>query len=133
MMAHEVERPEKVDPEVVEKAQRRRFSASYKQKILDEIARCSDGAERGRVLRREGLYRSHISTWSRQRNEGALAGLRPKKRGRRPQPVDRQAGRVNELEREVSRLRKKLEQAETIIDVQKKLSQLLGESSEGSP
>lgn len=131
-MADEAGKLEKIDPEVVEKAKRRRFSASYKLKILEAIERCSKGSERGELLRREGLYRSHISTWSRQRDVGALEGLAPKKRGRKPRPVDAQARRVAELEREVTRLGKKLEQAETIIDVQKKLSRLLGLDPEGS-
>lgn len=122
-------KPEGIDTEVVEKARRRRFSASYKLKILEEVDRCSGASERGRVLRREGLYRSHLSTWRRQREEGALRGLAPKKRGRKPRAVDPQARRVAELEREVARLHKKLEQAETIIGVQKKLSQLLEKTS----
>ena len=118
-----------IDPEVVAKAQRRRFSAAYKLRILEEVDRCSDGRARGRILRREGLYRSHLSTWRQQRDAGALEGLAPKKRGRKPRVVDPQAGRLAELERENSRLRRKLEQAETIIGVQKKLSQLLSTSS----
>ena len=123
-------KPEGVDPEVVEKAQRRRFSASYKLKILEEVDRCSDASERGRILRREGLYRSHISTWRRQRDEGALQGLTPKKRGRKARPVDPQARRVAELEREVARLHRKLEKAETIITFQKKVSLLLEKMSD---
>jgi len=131
-MAPKAQNLQPVDPEVVEKARRRRFSASYKLKILEAADRCSNAAERGQLLRQEGLYRSHLSTWSKQREEGALEGLTPKKRGRKTRPVDPQARRVAELEREVVRLRKKLEQAETIIDVQKKLSQLLSQTSEGS-
>lgn len=130
MMGHEEQKlgRDGSDPEVVPKAQRRRFSAAYKLRILEEVDRCPDAHARGQVLRREGLYRSHVSTWRRQRDDGALEGLTPKKRGRKPREVDPQARRVAELERECSRLRHKLEQAEMIIDVQKKLSQLLNTS-----
>ena len=114
------------DPEVPAKARRRRFTAQYKLRILEEVERCSQLGDVGALLRREGLYSSHLSKWRQQRDAGALAGLTPKKRGRKPRPVDPQARRVAELERENARLRDKLEKAETIIDVQKKLSQLLG-------
>ena len=119
------------DPEVPAKARRRTFTAKYKLKILAEADGCSKPGEIGALLRREGLYSSHLSKWRQQREEGALAGLTPKKRGRKPRPVDPQARRVAELERENARLQRKLEQAETIIEVQKKLSRLL-ESSEAS-
>jgi transposase len=92
---------------------------------LEEADRCEPG-EIGALLRREGLYSSHLTTWRRQREAGALAGLTPRKRGRRAQPVDVQGARVAELEREVERLRQRLLQAETIIEVQKKVSLLLG-------
>ena len=120
------------DPEVPAKARRRRFTAQYKLGILEEVDRCTQPGEIGAVLRREGLYSSHLSKWRQQRDAGALAGLTPKKRGRKPRPVDPQAQRVAELERENARLRDKLEKAETIIEVQKKLSQLLANPQEGS-
>ena len=113
------------DPEVPPKARRRTFTAKYKLKILAEADECSKPGEIGALLRREGLYSSHLTKWRRLREEGALAGLTPKKRGRKPRPVDPQARRVAELERENARLQRKLEQAETIIEVQKKLSRLL--------
>ena len=113
------------DPEVPAKARRRTFTAKYKLKILAEADGCSKPGEIGALLRREGLYSSHLSKWRQQREEGALAGLTPKKRGRKLRPVDPQARRVAELERENARLLRKLEQAETIIEVQKKLSRLL--------
>ena len=116
------------DPEVPAKARRRTFTAKYKLKILAEADGCSKPGEIGALLRREGLYSSHLSKWRQQREEGALAGLTPKKRGRKPRPVDPQARRVAELERENARLQRKLEQAETIIEVQKKLSRLLESS-----
>ena len=118
------------DPEVPAKARRRRFTAKYKLRILAKADRCSRPGDVGKLLRQEGLYSSLLSRWREQREAGALAALRPKKRGRKPRPVDPQAKRVAELERENARLRQKLEKAETIIEVQKKLSQLLGMEEE---
>jgi len=118
------------DPEVPEKARRRRFSAAYKLRILKAADACTQIGEIGALLRREGLYSSHLSKWRQQRDSGALEGLRPKKRGRKPRPVDPQAKRIAKLERENEHLRRKLEQAETIIDVQKKLSRILGTDGE---
>ena len=112
------------EPEVLPRAKRRRFSAEYKLRILEEADKCTQRGEIGALLRREGLYSSHLSTWRRQRMLGQLAGLSPKKRGRKPQdPVDEE---VTRLRRENERLRTRLEEAEMIIDVQKKLSLLLG-------
>lgn len=110
------------DPQVVEKARRRSFPASYKLRILAEIDRCTEPGQVGVILRREGLYSSHLSKWRQQRE----AGLTPKKRGRKARAVDPQAELVARLEREVARLTDRLEKAETIIAVQKKLSLLLG-------
>ena len=114
-----------LDPEVPAKARRRRFTAKYKLETLAEADGCSKLGEIGKLLRREGLYSSHLSKWRDQREDGALAGLTPKKRGRKARPVDPQAGRVAGLERENARLRHELAKAQTIIEVQKKLSQLL--------
>ena len=119
-------RPVVPDPEVPEKARRRRFKAAYKLEILKAVDACSQPGEIGALLRREGLYSSHLSKWRQQRDAGALKGLWPRKRGRKARPVDRQAKRITQLERENERLRHKLEQAEMIIDVQKKLSRILG-------
>ena len=117
----EVQVPE---PEVLPRAKRRRFSAEYKLHILEEADKCTKRGEIGALLRREGLYSSHLSTWRQQRMLGQLEGLAPKKRGRKPQdPVDEEVAR---LQRENERLHARLEEAEMIIDVQKKLSQLLG-------
>ena len=113
------------DPEVLEKAARRRFTAKYKMEILDEAARCEPG-EIGALLRREGLYSSHLTTWRRQREAGALEALTPRKRGRKATVETQQDRRVAQLQRENERLRERLVQAETIIDVQKKVSGLLG-------
>jgi transposase len=112
------------EPEVLPRAKRRRFLAEYKLRILEEADNCTQRGQIGALLRREGLYSSHLSTWRQQRTLGQLEGLSPKKRGRKPQdPVDEEVAR---LQRENERLRARLEQAEMIIDVQKKLSQLLG-------
>ena len=113
------------DPEVPAKARRRRFTAKYKLGILEEADNCTQAGEVGALLRREGLYSSHLSKWREQREAGALAGLTPKQRGRKARPMDPQARRVAELERENTRLRDQLEKAQTIISVQKKLSRLL--------
>lgn len=110
------------DPEVVSKPKRRRFSNGYKLRTLDEADQCTDG-EVGALLRREGLYSSHLTTWRQQRERGELQHPSAKKRGRQPDP---QAAEVVRLRQENERLRVRLQQAETILDVQKKLSQMLG-------
>jgi len=114
------------DPEVPAKAKRRRFSGEYKRRILKEADRCSKPGEIGALLRREGLYSSHLSTWRKAREQGELAGLRPKKRGAKVDPGKIAAQESDKLRRENARLKKKLEQAELIIEVQKKVSKLLG-------
>lgn len=111
------------DPEVMPKAERRRFSAAYKQRILQEAEACTQPGEVGALLRREGLYSSHLTTWRRQRRRGELQGLAPTKRGRKADP---QAAEIARLQRENKRLKAQLERAEMIIDVQKKLSHMLG-------
>lgn len=116
--------------EVVARPKRRSFSAAYKRSILEEADRCTRPGEIGALLRREGLYSSNLTTWRRQRERGELAGA---KRGRKP--ASDQAKQLRELQRENARLRQKLEQAELVIEVQKKLSQLLGvtETKSGGP
>ena len=113
------------DPEVSDKANRRRFTAKYKLDILEQADHCEPG-QMGALLRREGLYSSHLTTWRRQREDGALQALGARKRGRKAKGVDAQTKRLKELERENERLRQHLAQAQTIIEVQKKLSSLLG-------
>ena len=115
--------PAEVSSEVVARAQRRRFRAEYKLRILQEADRCAPG-ELGALLRREGLYSSNLSKWRRQRQAGQLAGLRPNKRGRK---VDARAQEVTRLERENARLQVQLERAELIIEAQKKLLVLLNQ------
>lgn len=116
---------QKPDPEVPEKKPRRKFTANYKLRILSEIDASTHPGDIGAILRREGLYSSNITTWKRQRREGTLKGLSPKKRGRKKRSVSPDAKRIAELERENRKLAKKLKQAETIIDVQKKISEIL--------
>lgn len=111
------------DPEVPAKAQRRKFTAEYKLQIVREAERCKEPGEIGALLRREGLYSSLLTAWRREVEQGTRAALRSKKRGPKARVVD---PRVKELERENARLRKRLEHAELIITVQKKVSALLG-------
>ncbi len=118
------------DPEVMPKAERRKFSAEYKRRILEESDRCTEPGQIGALLRREGLYSSHLSTWRQQREQGLLEVLSPKKRGRQGQ--DEVEKEVVRLRRENERLQARLEQAEAVIDVQKKLSRLLGLVTEES-
>jgi len=119
------------DPEVPARAQRRKFSAEYKKRILEEADACKgQHGAKGALLRREGLYSSHLTTWRKQREKAELDGLRPKKRGRKAKPINPLARRVRELESETRRLHKQLDKAETIILFQKKLSEMLGISLE---
>jgi transposase len=112
------------DPEVLPRAERRQYTAQYKLRILEEVERCTERGQIGALLRREGLYSSHLSKWRRQRAEGLLQALSPQKRGRKAQEVG--VEELARLQRENERLRARLGQAEMIIDVQKKLSRLLG-------
>ena len=108
------------------KAERRRFSAEYKRRILREADACTQPGELSALLRREGLYSSHLSTWRAARERGELAGLSPRKRGPKARSKDPRDKRITQLEREVLRLRARAERAEALIEVQKKVSELLG-------
>ncbi len=112
--------------EVVERATRRRFTGEYKQRILREAAGVTARGEIGALLRREGLYSSHLNTWRAEAERGALAGLGAKPRGPKPALLDPRDKRIAELERDVAQLGRRAERAEAIVEVQKKLSQLLG-------
>ena len=114
------------DVEVAEKAVRRQFSAEYKRTILMEADACTREGAIGAVLRREGLYSSHLAVWRAARERGAIAGLAPKKRGPKVAPVDPRDRKIVELERETRRLTSRLERAEALVDLQKKVSMLLG-------
>jgi transposase len=119
------------NPEVREKAQRRIYTAEYKLRILQETDNCNEG-QIGAILRREGLYSSHLTTWRRQREAGVLAALRDDKRGRKATVVNPLQGEVERLQRENQRLTQRLEQAELILEIQKKVSTMLGVSLEGN-
>lgn len=120
-----IERTPAPDPEVVPKVRRRRFTAEYKLRILREADACTKPGQIGALLRREGLYSSHLSEWSRRRDKGFLTAAGETRRGRKAKPVDPSAKRVAELERENRRLSEKLRKAEIIIDFQKKVQALL--------
>jgi transposase-like protein len=116
--------PSVTNPEVLEKAQRRIYPAEYKLRILQETDTYSEG-QIGAILRREGLYSSHLTTWRRQRQAGQLAALTDNKRGRKPTPENPLSAEVERLRRENQRLSQRLQQAELIIDIQKKASAIL--------
>lgn len=113
------------NPEVTEKAQRRIYSAEYKLRILQETDNCAEG-QVGAILRREGLYSSHLTTWRRQRQQGQLAALRDNKRGRKAVSVNPLQAEVEQLRRENARLQRRLQQVELVVDIQKKTSTILG-------
>jgi transposase-like protein len=125
--------------ETLERPRRRTFTAEYKLRILQEADAASAAGDIGLLLRRESLYSSHLAAWRREREAGAHAGL-SKRRGPAPRRLTAEKKRVAQLERENERLRHRLKKAEVIIEVQKKLHELLGipitsppESEENSP
>jgi len=111
------------DPEVLEKAKRRRFTAEYRLDIVRQADACKEPGEIGALLRREGLYSSALLLWRRQRDVGALSTMKGQKRGPKAKVVDPQ---VTALTKENARLQRKLTQAEAIIEVQKKIAEILG-------
>lgn len=114
------------NPEVLEKPVRRHFTAEYKLRIVSQAdAAGQQPGKVGELLRREGLYASHLSTWRKQREQGTLAALAPKKRGRKASQPDPLVKENRRLQRENERLTARLRQAETIIDIQKKVSEIL--------
>lgn len=113
------------DPEVTARPKRRRFSVAYKARIVRAAEACTVSGEVGALLRREGLYSSQLSRWRQAMREGALAGV-AKKRGRKKDPDTELRQRLRNLERENLNLKRQLERAETVIEVQKKLSEMLG-------
>ena len=111
------------DPELLERPRRRRFTAEYKLRVLREADACKGAGEIGALLRREGLYSSHLSHWRHEREEAAQAQLKSRKRGPKAKVQD---PRVKQLERETARLQRRLKHAETIIEIQKKAAELMG-------
>ena len=123
-VAPEPPAPPQPDPEVVAGAKRRTFTAAYKQSILAEADAALPGAI-GALLRREGLYSSHLVTWRRERQVGILKGLTPHRRGPKSKRSP-QENEIQKLRRENQRLTEELRKAEIVIDVQKKVGALLG-------
>jgi transposase len=117
------ESPALADSEVVVRATRRRFTAKYKARVLREVNRCTQSGEIGALLRREGLYASHLITWRRQREADGVAGL-SRKRGPKVNPDSGAARKIAELERSNQRLTEKLRKAGIIIEFQKKMAEL---------
>ncbi len=112
--------------QVVAKPKRRTYTAEYKRRILKEADACTTPGTVGALLRREGLYSSLLVEWRRARRRGELAALAPKKRGRRPTPVDPRDRKIAELERQLAQVTGRAERAEALVDAQKKLAALLG-------
>jgi transposase-like protein len=114
------------NPEVTGKKPRRKFTVKYKLRMLKKADTCTDPGQLGVLLRQEGLYSSNLTTWRKQRDEGTLIAMSPKKRGRKAQPKNPLALEVARLQKENQGLKNKLKQAELIIDAQKKISEILG-------
>lgn len=121
-----VSKDQQPQTEITPQAKRRRFSAQYKLRILEEADRCTQPGQIGALLRREGLYSSNLTTWRRQRDQGQIGALSPKKRGPKPVPDAAMARELAKLRKENQLLEQKLKKAELIIEVQKKVSALLG-------
>jgi transposase len=118
--------PPRSPTEVTSKAKRRRFTAEYKRKVLQEADACTESGQIGALLRREGLYSSHLVTWRHARERGELEGLAPKKRGPKAQEPNPLARELAAKEREIARLKAENAKLQIICDVQKKVSLLLG-------
>jgi len=114
------------ETEVLAKAQRRRFTAEYKRRILKEADRCMRPGEMGALLRREGLYASALTVWRAARERGELAGLAAKKRGRRAKRVDPRDRKIATQEREIAGWKARAQRAEALVDIQKKFSEMVG-------
>ena len=104
----------------------RRFTAAYKLRMLQEVDALSESGQIGALLRREGLYSSNLTTWRRQRDNGTIEALSPKKRGRKALRQDPLLQENEQLRRQNDRLAHRLQKAEAIIDFQKKISEILG-------
>ena len=115
------------ETEVTAKARRRRFTAAEKLQLLREADACTKPGELGALLRRQGLYSSHLSAWRAARKRGELAGLTPRPRGPKAKPVDPRDKKIAELERQTRRLQARLERAEGLIELQNKVAAILSE------
>jgi transposase-like protein len=114
------------ETEVLAKAQRRRFTAEYKRRILKEADRCTHPGEIVALLRREGLYSSALTAWRAARERGALAGLAAKKRGPRARRIDSRDRKLATQERELAQWKARAQRAEALVEIQKKASEILG-------
>ena len=121
------------DPEVVATVRRRQFTSADKRRILEAADRCTQPGEIGALLRKEGIYSSHLTTWRRQRAADERAAVAPQQRGRKADPAQAEERRVRQLTQANDRLRRQLAQANAIIDVQKKLCALLGQPTDETP
>ena len=117
------------DPEVAAKPRRRTFTAEYKLRVLEEIDRADPGGQ-GAILRREGLYSSHLADWRKARRQGALGSL-VRKRGRKAKPADGRDKQISKLERELAKTQEELRKAHLILEVQGKVAGLLGIDLQG--
>ena len=118
--------PPRSPTEVTSKAKRRSFTAEYKRKVLQEVDGCTERGQVGALLRREGLYSSHLTEWRALRESGALAGLEPKKRGPKVAEVNPLARQLADQQRENAQLKAENAKLQIICAIQKKVSQLLG-------
>jgi transposase len=119
--------------QVVAKARRRVFTAEYKRRILKAADACATAGAVGALLRREGLYSSHLVMWRRARTRGELAALTPRKRGRKPAPADPRDRKIAELERQLAEMTGRAQRAEALVDAQKNLGALLGRPETSAP
>ena len=114
------------ETEVLAKAQRRRFTAEYKRRVLKEADRCTRSGEIGALLRREGLYSSALTAWRALRERGELAGLVAKKRGPRSRRADPRDRKIAVQEREIAQWKARAQRAEALVEIQKKFSEMVG-------
>jgi transposase-like protein len=121
------------DVQVAAKLQRRSFTAEYKRRLLKEVDACTTPGAVGALLRREGLYSSHLVEWRRARTRGELAALTPKKRGPKATPVDPRDRKIAELERQLAHMTGRAERAEALVEAQKNLAALLGRPRANAP
>jgi transposase-like protein len=132
MATNEKKAPQDPPTEVVAKATRRRFTAKYKLRILKKADACEAHGALGELLRKEGLYTSHLALWRKQRELGAIAGLAPKKRGPKPVERDERDQQIEALRKELDALTARAERAEALLELQKKVAELLSTATRGT-
>jgi transposase len=132
MATNEKKAPQDSPTEVVAKATRRRFTAKYKLRILKKADACEAHGALGELLRKEGLYTPHLALWRKQRELGAIAGLAPKKRGPKPVERDERDQQIEALRKELDALTARAERAEALLELQKKVAELLSTATRGT-